>query len=175
MQYLGFFIIIIILASLIKFFEELNKTNQWEYRKKDYFFSYSELKFFESLKFILEKNFWNKYWIFPKVRLADIFETKKQGNLNKIRAKHIDYLIVNLEKHCDPVLAIELNWKSHFSFSMKKSDNFKRETFKNAWLPLIYFFNNEKENLELIEREIKTIILWNSDTPWKLDKSITIN
>jgi hypothetical protein len=57
MQYLGFFIIIIILASLIKFFEELNKTNQLEYRKKDYFFSYSELKFFESLKFILEKNF----------------------------------------------------------------------------------------------------------------------
>jgi len=43
------------------------------------------------------------------VRLADIFETDYQKNLNKIRAKHIDYLIVDTKKNYTPVLAIELN------------------------------------------------------------------
>ena len=43
------------------------------------------------------------------MRLADIFETDYQKNINKIRAKHIDYLIIDTEKHYTPVLAIELN------------------------------------------------------------------
>lgn len=174
MEYMIILIVIILFAGLIKIFDNSKKNNDENYKKKQYFFSYSEFIFFKNLKKILEKNFWNKYGIFPKVRLADIFDTQKQKNLNKIQAKHIDFLIVNLENHCDPVLAIELNWTSHFSQKIQKSDKFKRETFKNAWINLIYFFNNEKENLELIEKTIITH-LWNNDTLWKLEKLTTIN
>ena len=163
MQYWIFYVILILIILFLIIFWKRN-LNLEKFRKKEYFFSYSEFKFFQTLQLILEKNFWKKYLIFPKVRLADIFETNYQKNLNKVRAKHIDYLIIDTEKHYTPVLAIELNWPSHFSKKMKKSDIFKKQLFKNTWLPLIYFFNSEIEKREFIEKKcINALILWNND------------
>ena len=163
MQYWIFYVILILIILFLIIFWKRN-LNLEKFRKKEYFFSISEFKFFQTLQLILEKNFWKKYLIFPKVRLADIFETDYQKNLNKIRAKHIDYLIIDTEKHYTPVLAIELNWPSHFSKKMKKSDIFKKQLFKNTWLPLIYFFNSEIEKREFIEKKcINELTLWNND------------
>ena len=47
---------------------------------------------------------------------------------------------------------------------MKKSDIFKKQLFKNTWLPLIYFFNSEIEKKEFIEKKcINALTLWNND------------
>lgn len=162
--------ILILFVLVVKIIIKKLNTNilseQKDYQLKKYFFSYSELNFFYVLKNILEKQYWNQYIIFPKTRLADIFEPiyKSQALLNKIRAKHIDYIIVDLNNHCKPVLAIELNWTSHLSYKMEKSDTFKQNIFEYTWLPLIYFSNGEIENISKIQNRIFSF-LWNINKP----------
>ena len=68
------------------------------YYAKPYFFSRSEQEFYNILNSKLDAH---RYTIFPKVRLGDFIEVNhdERGNRtwwNKIRAKHIDYLIWDL-------------------------------------------------------------------------------
>ena len=152
---LGLFIFLIFKKSNIKGnFQKIFTP----FTKKKYFFSYSELIFYKTLKTLLNENFiW--YEIFPKVRLADIFEANSQGTLNKIRAKHIDYLIVDSKNNYTPTLALELNWNSHNSFKMKKSDNFKKEIFKENNIPLFSFYNREANNKVFINKILNHYLL----------------
>lgn len=155
-------ILILVIVWVITYFWK-NETNEQEYRQRQYFFSYSELQFFYILQNVLSKNFWNKYGIFPKVRLADIFEPykKSQSLLNKIWSKHIDFLIVDLENHCNPILWIELNWTSHQKKSVLRNDYFKQEIFKKTGLQLAYFNNNDIKSPAFIEWVLTTKYLWN--------------
>ena len=68
--------IILILGLFLIIFNQQNEIIN--YQKKQYFFSYSEYQFFLILQKILQKNYNWKYIIFPKVRVADIFETNNQ-------------------------------------------------------------------------------------------------
>lgn len=156
--------IILILGLFLIIFNQQDEIIN--YQKKQYFFSYSEYQFFLILQKSLQKNYNWKYIIFPKVRVADIFETNNQKWINKIRAKHIDFLIVDTEKHFDPVLAIELNWSSHFTEKQKKSDKFKQELFDRTWFYFIIFYNQQIQNINFIEEKIiKT--LWNINKFWQ--------
>lgn len=180
-QFLTWFYIITVIIIIILMIVKRNKRNTSNYlylserffpfKRKKYFFSYPEIIFFKNLKKTLNENFSWSYGIFPKVRLADIFDADNQGNLNRIRSKHIDYLIIDYTNNCNPVFAIELNWKSHYSFKVRESDNFKKELFKNTWLPLLYFYNNEIENINFIENKIKTLLIENSPQPQNLEKN----
>ena len=153
------FILIIALALFLKSREENEENsglNFLNYRRKPYFFSYHELELYKLLSTLLQSQYWGKYDIFPKVRLADIFEpTNWKKWLSKIVSKHIDFLIVNCQNHADPVLAIELNWESHNSYVQAKSDEFKNKLFSEKWLKLITIYNNEVQNYEKI-KEILT-------------------
>lgn len=155
-------ILILVIVWVITYFWK-NETNEQEYKQRQYFFSYSELQFFYILQNVLSKNFWKKYGIFPKVRLADIFEPtfKNQWLLNKIWSKHIDFLIVDLEKNCNPILWIELNWSSHMQKSVLRNDYFKQEIFKKTGLSLAYFNNSDIKSPAFIEWVLITNYLWN--------------
>lgn len=78
------------------------------------------------------------FYIFPKIRIADIVETTNgkgyKFNRNKILPKHIDFLVV--DKNFHPVLAIELNGSSHEIESRKSSDRQKKKIFESIGLPL---------------------------------------
>lgn len=165
---LGIFLFLIFKKSNIK---ENFKNIFYPFQKKKYFFSYSELIFFKNLKKIITENF-QGYEIFPKVRLADIFQTKEQWSLNKIRAKHIDYLIVDSENNYNPILAIELNGNTHNSFRMKKSDSFKKEIFKKNDIPLFYFYNQEVSNNIFINKILKNYLLRKKSYTQKANKII---
>lgn len=167
MEYLWWIVLILILCLIIGF-QQKKKMNLW-YRQKQYFFSYSELQFFYIIHNFLKQKFWNKYWIFPKVRLADIFEPnyRNQSLLNKIWSKHIDFLIVDYTNHCKPILWIELNWPSHFRKEVIKNDYFKKEIFEKTGLPLVCFQNNDIKDPAFIESTLSSKYLWNINKFWQ--------
>ena len=126
-----------------------------KYIVKQYFFTISESHFFTSLKKVLYYNYWFKYEVYPKVRLADIFKPEKWDKWwKRLAPRHVDFLIVDKEQNFKPILAIELDWDSHKEYRQYKSDKFKNEVFKDSNLPLIRFSNNVSDNQEIIKSNI---------------------
>lgn len=112
---------------------------KWPYKKKNYLFTVAESRFYKSLRNFLS----DEYSIFSKVRLADILFTpgKKDHynpNWNKIRSKHVDFLVCDNDKYC-PLAAIELDDSSHDSEDRIERDKFLDEIFEDAGLKLIRF------------------------------------
>lgn len=107
------------------------------YEKQEHFFNTSEFAFFHALNSSLDAH---KYTVFPKVRLADFVKVtdKKSywGAWNKIKSKHIDYLVWNLVES-KVVMAIELDGNSHNGHSAEVSDEFKNNLYEKIGLPLV--------------------------------------
>ncbi|MFS1539759.1 MAG: DUF2726 domain-containing protein [Candidatus Phlomobacter fragariae] len=82
-----------------------------------------------------------KYLVMAKVRMADIIVVKK-GTKNymalfgKIKSKHIDYLLCE-SLTLKPVLAIELDDKSHQKNKRVERDKFVKEVFSQVSLPIL--------------------------------------
>ncbi len=159
--------ILIILAVLViwavlkwalEWFMERNTIpwiNNYKYKIKQYFFSYAENHFYTSLKKVLYYNYWYKYEVYPKVRLADIFEPEKGDKwYKKLWMRHVDFLIVDKDQAFKPILAIELDWNSHKEYRQYKSDKFKNEVFKDSNLPLVRFNNNVSDNWDIIKSNL---------------------
>lgn len=107
------------------------------YRAKEYFFSRSEKEFFNILNSQLDAV---RYTIFPKVRIGDFIEVDYNARYdrtwwNKIRAKHIDFLIWDLVQS-KIALAIELDGSSHNSEHMMDRDDFVNKLYKKAEIRL---------------------------------------
>lgn len=117
---------------------KLDKNNPIRYKKKFNLMNKTESALFFELQNQLPKN----YHIFPNMRLADIVETindsgyyeSKKRN-NKIMPKHIDFVIC--DSFFKPIIAIELNGKSHNNYERMEKDEEKKEILKEANLPLI--------------------------------------
>jgi len=83
--------------------------------------------------------------VFAKVRLADLFDVEKtpdrsawQSAFNKINSKHVDFILCRVSDLC-PLLAIELDDKTHGREDRQKRDIFLNEIFAASNLPLIRF------------------------------------
>jgi len=109
------------------------------YRKKEYFFTQSEARFFRLLQSLLG----TKYFVFGQVRIADVVDIRGgskgklgQEALNHIAGKHLDYII------CDRKLrilaAIELDDASHLKWIRRKRDRMVNRVCRTAGLPLIH-------------------------------------
>ena len=136
-----FVIIIILLATVAVVIGLLSGAQEEKvslpYRQKQYFFSSSELQFYQILNSHLDAH---RYTVFTKVRLADFVEVlpKFRGErawFNKIKSKHVDFLIWDLVES-KIVLAIELDGKSHNGAATAKSDVFKDEMYETVGLRL---------------------------------------
>lgn len=100
------------------------------------FFSRSELAFFVTLTAVLEGT---PYTVFPNVRLNDLFTIggeEKRGTYNRLRDKHVDFLIVSRDGYT-PTLAIELDGASHETEVQQKRDQVKDLVFRSAGLTLL--------------------------------------
>lgn len=121
------------------------QSDQMQYSVKDSMLTDYEKNFFtNTLKPMVEK-----YDIHINIKAslkeyADVTISKQdnfsafQSNFNKITQKHFDFVI------CDsttlaPILAIELDDKSHNTDKAQKNDNFKNEFCKTIGLDLIRF------------------------------------
>jgi hypothetical protein len=83
--------------------------------------------------------------VFGKVRLADLFNVERtldrsawQSAFNKINSKHVDFILFRANDLC-PLLAIELDDKTHAMEERQQRDVFLTEIFANSHLPLIRF------------------------------------
>lgn len=103
-----------------------------EYRKRSSVMNSSEEAFF----FELKKQLPEGYYIFPKMRIADMIDAIHGSGFyfrrNKILPKHIDFLIC--DSHFKPIVAIEVNGGYHNSSSQKDKDLIKKEIIENAGL-----------------------------------------
>lgn len=107
------------------------------YCRRDSLLSKPELKFYRSLIKAAQDDF----EVFAMVRLADLLSVesdiqKKRVWLNKILAKHIDFVL------CDPVtlqprVCIELDDPSHKRPERIERDIFVNRAFESAGLPLL--------------------------------------
>ena len=152
-------ILVIAILCLEKIIEnkqniELTTNNSLSYKKNDYLLTRTELNFYKELvKITNELNL----IVFPKIRLADIFKHNELKDFNKIKSKHIDFLLCD-KSNCKIRLAIELDDYSHNTNKALKNDNFKNEIFKQTNLPLVRIKVDDKYNIEELKNKIKESI-----------------
>ena len=111
-------------------------------RVKRYFFSQDENAFFRSLE---ESLAGTPYRVFPNVHLEDLFTITDQ-------AKHADFLIVDVAQDFRPVLAIELDGKSHQRERQQYNDGVKDVIFRSAGLPLYRLESRKYRPEEIVEK-----------------------
>lgn len=131
-----------ILIGLYSIFDRLkgcgvNSEIDLPYKSKQYLFSSSEHEFLRILNNSIDRE---KYLIFPKVRLADFIEVSTRGReyrgwWNKIKSKHIDFLIWNVQEN-KIALAIELDGRSHGSKKMQERDDFVNKLYEKVGIKL---------------------------------------
>jgi very-short-patch-repair endonuclease len=128
------------------------------YRRKDFLLSKAERSFFG----VLEQAVGTDYWLFPKIRVADLLWLPKiaqsrQSHFNRIAAKHIDFVLCD----CDtvrPMLAIELDDGSHQREKRIRRDAFVDEALKAAGLPLLRVPAQHAYNVAELKAKIDTAI-----------------
>lgn len=102
----------------------------------------------------------DRYRVFAKVRVADLIRVRPLHNrsaqrtaLNRIASKHVDFVL------CDPdslavVAAIELNDKSHEAADRRRRDQFLKDAFAVAGVPLIFVAAKREYEVERLREQI---------------------
>ncbi len=150
------FTFFILISNFVR--EKEKKEILLPYRKRNSLLSFQEKKFYKVIDKIAEDN---NYLLFTKVRLEDLFWIPKNisskerfGLRNRIKSRHVDFLICNKDK-ITPILGIELDDWSHASRKAKEKDKFINKVFTSAKLPLLRIETQKFYNPELILEEIK--------------------
>ncbi|WP_366924344.1 DUF2726 domain-containing protein [Metallumcola ferriviriculae] len=131
----------------------------YPYRKKKYLLSIAEKSFFQVL------STWNvkhNYYIFPKIRIADLLYIQKntdnrQTYINKIQSKHIDFVLCDRDT-ISPIAAIELDDSSHQRADRIKRDEFLDKAFSDAGLPLIRVPAKRSYSLNDLSAELDPVL-----------------
>jgi hypothetical protein len=143
-------IVICIISVLLK--SNPKSSKNYKYSRKSGLLTKNELAFYRELCKAASSL---KLIVMPKVRVADIIEPKKgsknyQGAFNRISSKHLDFVL------CDsvttkPLLAIELDDKSHDTANAKSRDEVKNSALKSAAFPLLRLRNAEGLQVKIKE------------------------
>lgn len=118
--------------------------------KADYLLTYYELDFFKLLLPIANKH---NFYIFSKVRLADIVKVRVHKNyysyswFNKIKAKHIDFVLCDTIRY-KPLILIELNDSSHYNKDVIERDRFVKKLMEDLKIPLLQIWHKDIPKLE---------------------------
>ena len=107
------------------------------YRKRDHLLTAAERSFYGVLLQVIDE----RYHVAWKVRIADVLwipgsTTDRQRHLNRILAKHLDFVLCDPESSA-PILAIELDDSSHREDSRMERDSFVNAALNAAELPLL--------------------------------------
>jgi hypothetical protein len=128
---------------------------QLPYQRKDYLLTKAERAFFG----VLPQAVGSQYFIFAKVRLADLVfiprgTESRQSHFNRIRSKHIDFVL------CDPqvvrpLLAIELDDSSHKRSDRRVRDEFVDSALDAAGLPILHVAARASYNVRHLTQAIQ--------------------
>lgn len=152
MEYLIVFVVIIIVVLGVAN-EAINKKNKsnkerkvtknlYHYKARNYLISRAEHKFFD----VLIESIGDRYYVFPQVHLPTFLDHKIVGQNWKGAFRHIDEKSVDFvlcdKAYIKPLLAIELDDKTHERDDRKKRDIEVENILKEAGLPLLRFENH---------------------------------
>ena len=117
--------------------------------------SRAEHEFFDILIGITK----DQYYVFPQIHLSTILDNKVvgqnwRGAFRHIDEKSVDYVICD-KAYIKPLLAIELDDKTHGQEKRKERDEEVERILSDAKLPLLRFSNHGSFNKE----EIKDVVL----------------
>ena len=158
-------LIILIIAVVVgfvflkKYFPEVlskNKKNKsfYSYKRKDFLISRPEHEFFDILVEILG----NQYYVFPQIHLSNILDNKIvgqnwKGAFRHIDEKSVDYVICD-KAYIKPLLAIELDDRTHEQENRRKRDIEVNRILDNAGIPFMRFENHGSFDKEKIKKLI---------------------
>lgn len=132
------FILLVVIVLIISFIIPYLKGSRIDSRRGSFYKKrFSVMNKTESAFFFeLERQLPQGYHIFPKMRIADIIETKSGRGYyhmrNSVLPKHIDFLIC--DSYFEPVVAIEVNGGYHDSPRQQQKDSIKKRIFEDAGL-----------------------------------------
>jgi very-short-patch-repair endonuclease len=127
---------------------------QYKYAKKDFLLSRAEHEFYDMLLLAVE----NQYHIFPQVHLSTIINYKIVGQnwraaFRHINEKSVDFVLCD-KKYIKPVLAIELDDKTHEREDRKERDIEVERILEESGLPLLRIENHGHFELADIKMRI---------------------
>ncbi|MDM7324125.1 MAG: DUF2726 domain-containing protein [Thermus sp.] len=174
MEFLFFILILIGLALLALSLWSKQKGSSNEeiplpYRLSPAVLTPAERSFFE----VLERAVPEGVRVWPKVRLVDFLTIEARGGsyqaaLNRVMAKHVDFLLVQAQD-TKPLLAIELDDRSHDRDARRKRDRFLEALAQKVGLPLVRVqVRKEGYPLEEVRRLVEVNLKQASTTlPWR--------
>jgi uncharacterized protein DUF2726 len=128
------------------------------YRRKDYLLTQAERSLFGVLSEVAK----DRYFIFAKVRLADLVWLPKgtesrQGHFNRVQSKHIDFVICD-RASIRPLLCVELDDASHGQAARQTRDAFVDAALLAAGLPFVRIRAAQAYNLAELRRQIEAAV-----------------
>lgn len=137
-----------------------SQSEMYPYQSRDHFLSPAELNFYKVLQFVVN----NKAIINCKVNLSDIIWVKSNDPstyriyTNKIDRKHVDFLLCHPQT-LQPLLALELDDKSHQRKDRKERDAFVDSAFKAAGIAVLHIPARRAYKTEQIQAHIAPYLL----------------
>jgi hypothetical protein len=129
-----------------------------DYHLKESLLTKNEMGFYETLKKVVEDDL----IVFSMVRLADIFSIDRgkeyQSALNRINSRHVDFLLCH-KFTLKPVVAIELDDKSHERSDRIKRDKFVNQLFESAGLPLLRYPSKNRYTPNDVGGKLNSILM----------------
>lgn len=145
---------VVAIAILIKK-TSTGKKSRYSYLRKKYFISRAEHEFYNALVSAVG----NDYYVFAQVHLPTLVDHKIkgqnwQGAFSHINRKSVDFVLCD-KAYISPILAIELDDKSHLSVDRRERDSEVERILSEAGLPLLRIENHGTFDLKSIASEIK--------------------
>ncbi len=114
----------------------------------------AEHELFDVLVDVLE----GRYYVFPQVHLSTILEHRMKGQdwraaFRRINGKSVDFVICD-KAYIKPLLAIELDGRSHETDAVRQRDADIEDIFTKAELPLLRLVNHGSPNREEVKRRV---------------------
>jgi len=132
------------------------------YRVREAVLSPAELSLYGVLRLAIG----NRWVIFPKVRMIDIFSPVGQDHRagqNRLMPRHVDFLLCDPQT-TRPVLAVELDDRSHERSDRQESDAFKDQVFRSAGIPLVRIRARANYSVEEIASALQNAVARPSQT-----------
>ncbi len=124
----------------------------FDYGRKDFLMSRAEHIFFDILVEVLG----GQYHVFPQIHLDEIiypksYSGKRIFSFRHINQKSVDFVVCD-KAYIKPLLAIELDDRTHEIENRKRRDEEVERILNGAGLPLLRVINNSNFNKEEIKR-----------------------
>jgi very-short-patch-repair endonuclease len=151
-------LLLIVLFVVIAFLLPKEKAG-YDYIKEEYVMSEPEQKCFNVFKEIIGE----RYYLFPQLHLDTFLKYKSFGAFRHINEKSVDFVLCDKQTFA-PVLAVELDDRSHNRPDRQNRDREVERIMKTAEMPLLRIKEDDiHDRKELLRKIEETINIYKND------------